>query len=205
MERCVIIGAAPFGDAAALRPLLRGGDFFAVADGGIRLANALQITPQLIVSDCDSAAAPAEQFVHLPVEKDMTDSRAAMDLAFSRGYREFLLLGCLGGRLDHTIANLLSARQMTEKGCHVELADEKHRITVLLPGKYPLTKQKDTQVSLFAMSERVKGITLHGMKYPLSDYCLLADDPLCVSNEVTAADATLSFDTGVLLLIFSKD
>lgn len=205
MRRCVILGAAPFDKADALRPLLRAEDVFVVADGGVRLAAALGVSPTLTVSDCDSAPKPTGDFVHLPVRKDDTDTRAAMDIAFARGFREFLLLGCLGGRFDHTVANLLSARQMTEKGCRVVLADEKNEITVLTPGSYPLARAGDRKVSFFAMTQAVSGLCLRGLLYPLENYTLLSDDPLCVSNALADETATVSFAAGTLLMIFSKD
>ena len=205
MKRCVILGAAPFDKADALRPLLRAEDVCIVADGGVRLAAALGVAPTLTVSDCDSAPAPTGEFVHLPVRKDETDTRAAMDIAFERGFREFLLLGCLGGRFDHTVANLLSARQMTEKGCRVVLADEKNEITVLTPGSYPLADAGDRKISFFAMTPAVSGLCLRGLSYPLSNYTLLSDDPLCVSNALADKTATVSFTEGTLLMIFSKD
>ncbi len=204
MKRCVICGAAPFEKTENISALLRADDAVAVADGGARLAAALGLTPLLTVADFDSAAEPPlmGECVRLPREKDVTDTHAAMELLFARGYREFLLLGCLGGRLDHTAAALLAARLMTEKGCSITLADEQNTATVLLPGTYPLVGEG---FSVFAMSETVEKLTLSGVEYPLADFTLKNTDPLCVSNAVTAAGATLSFADGVLLLIFSKD
>lgn len=204
MNRCVILGAAPFENAAALKEYLYADDVFVAADGGCRLAAALGVTPVLTVADCDSAT-PADvrgEWVSLPIEKDVTDTRAALDLMYERGCREFLLLGCLGGRLDHTIANLLSARQLTENGASVRLVDEKNEVTVLLPGTHTFSAEG---FSVFAMGGTVGGLSMTGVQYPLENFSLSSDNPLCVSNHVTAKEATLSFANGVLLLIFSKD
>ncbi len=204
MNRCVIFGAAPTENAACLQKYLRKDDFFVAADGGGRLAAILGVTPMLTVADHDSSPATEDvgECVVLPVVKDVTDTRAAMDIAFERGYRDFLLLGCLGGRMDHTVANLLSARQLTEKGARITIADAKNELTVLLPGKYPL---KADNFSVFAMTEKVTGLTLSGVQYPLESFTLTSDDPLCVSNRVMASDAYLCFDSGALLLVFAKD
>ncbi len=204
MNRCVICGAAPFGDTMSLKALLRTDDTVVVADGGHRLAAALGVIPQLTVADFDSSAPQAVEgeCVRLPVEKDVTDTHAAMQLLFSRGYREFLLLGCLGGRFDHTVAAVLAARLMTEQGCKVTLADEKNTLTVLLPGRYALSTGG---FSVFAMTEAVEGITLDGVQYPLRDFTLESNNPLCVSNCAVTENAFLSFDKGILLLCFSKD
>lgn len=204
MKRCVVFGAAPTENIAALHRYLQEDDFFIAADGGGKLAARLGVTPMLTVADHDSSF-PSEDrgaCVRLSVEKDVTDTRAAMDIAFQKGYREFLLLGCLGGRMDHTVANLLSARQLTEQGAQVTLADAKNEMTVLLPGKYPL---KAGGFSVFAMTEKVTGLSLSGVQYPLAGFTLTADDPLCVSNRAVAADASLRFENGVLLLIYAED
>ncbi len=204
MKRCVICGAAPFDKTAALKALLKTEDMVVVADGGDCLAAALGLIPQLTVADFDSSALRevAGECVRLPVEKDVTDTHAAMELLFSRGYREFLLLGCLGGRLDHTVAALLAARLMTEKGCQVTLADEKNTLTVLLPDRYPL---QTGGFSVFAMTETVEGLTLNGVQYPLENFTLESKNPLCVSNCATDETAYMSFKKGVVLLCVSKD
>ncbi len=205
MGRCVIFGAAPTPEAEKLKRYLQPDDFAIAADGGVRLAQTLKVSLKYVVADHDSSA-PVEGIpvLSLPVEKDVTDTAAAMAFAFDRGYRDFLLIGCLGGRIDHTIAALLSARQFTERGCRVTLADAKHELTVLLPGTHSLP-ETERHFSLFAMSEDVKGLTLTGVKYPLCEYTLAAADPLCVSNRVVAPGASLSFCSGVLLEIFSED
>ena len=204
MKRCVICGAAPLDEIEALQPLLKADDVIVVADGGDRLAAALGVTPSLTVADFDSSV-PREvtgECVRLPVEKDVTDTHAAMELLFSRGHREFLLLGCLGGRMDHTVAALLAARLMTEKGCRVTLADAKNTLTVLPPATHPLPMGG---FSVFAMTETVEGLTLTGVQYPLQKFTLESKNPLCVSNSAVNKDAYLSFDTGILLLCISKD
>ncbi len=204
MKRCVIFGASPTVDAAALQNFLRADDFCIAADGGGKLAAALGVIPALTVADHDSSF-PADdrgECVRLPVQKDVTDTRAAMDIAFERGYRDFLLLGCLGGRMDHTVANLLSARQLTEKGARVTLRDAKNELTILLPGEYSL---QDRGFSVFAMTETVKGLALTGVQYPLDNFTLTSDNPLCVSNRVTDSHTCLKFTDGVLLLIYAKD
>lgn len=204
MKRCVIIGAAPVADSTYMHRYILPDDYIVAADGGVHTASALGLTPHLTVADNDSSS-PSEQAEHhvaLPVEKDDTDTAVAMQTAFDAGAREFLLLGCLGGRFDHSIANILNARRFAEKGAKVTLADEKNEMTVLLPGKYTLATGG---FSIFAMTETVNGVCLSGVQYPLQDFTLSSDNPLCVSNRALSAQARLSFDTGVLLCIFAKD
>ncbi len=206
MKRCVIFGAAPVTDAEGLRRYFRKDDWYIAADGGILLASQLQILPHLTVADHDSSTPVSDvECVRLPKEKDVTDTRAAMDIAFEKGCREFLLLGCIGGRMDHTVACLLSALQLTQKGATVRLADGQNEMTVLTAGKYQLSNDFSDVFSVFALGETVKNLQLSGVKYPLNGYTLDYADSLCVSNEILSKNAELSFDSGAVLLIFSKD
>ena len=44
--------------------------------------------------------------IHVPVEKDDTDTLLCLKYGMELGYREFLMIGGIGGRLDHTMANI---------------------------------------------------------------------------------------------------
>lgn len=206
MKRCVILGAAPITDVTRIRSLLRDDDIVYAADGGHLLAKRLGLVPNLTVGDFDSSDKPQNgECVCLPREKDITDTHAVMQIAFERGTRNFLLLGCLGGRLDHQTAALLSARMFTAKGCTVYLADERNTVTVLLAGTYRLTAENGNFFSLFALSETVEGLCIRNAKYSLENYTLRSIDPLCVSNEMIGNDTEISFDNGELLLMYAKD
>ncbi len=214
-NRCVILGAAPISDVNALRSLLLPDDDFVAADGGWRWAQSLGVLPKALIADFDSMPPcdlPAEvELVRLPIKKDMTDLAAAADWAMAAGYRNFLFLGCTGGRLDHQQAALLKAVQMAGSAscfCRVSIADELNLITPLVHGGAnglsgaPVTGYK---LSLFAFGGPVTGLTVTGMMYNLDKYTLLPENPLCVSNEFTTENYAISFDSGILLVYLSKD
>ena len=145
MNRCVILSAGPVEDCSLLRPLLREDDWIIAADGGERLARDLGIQPNLLVADFDSSIPPETagelEIVRLPAEKDWTDTLAAAMLALERGYREFLLLGCTGGRLDHTVANFAVLLYLLRHGAAAVLADEQNTLQLFHPGSYQIPKQ----------------------------------------------------------------
>lgn len=206
MKRCVIFGAGPVTDPDSLKGYLRDNDWYIAADGGIRLTAQLYITPHLMVADHDSSVPVyGIENIRLPREKDVTDTRAAMDIAFEKGYRDFLLLGCIGGRMDHTLACMLSAVQLTQKGANVQIIDGQNQMTVLSAGTHRLCNDFSKIFSVFALGETVKNLQILGVKYPLNGYDLECIDSLCVSNELASEDATISFGSGAVLLIFSKD
>lgn len=209
MGRCVILSAAPTRDPLALAGYLLPDDYIVAADGGWQLAQQMGVKPAMLVADFDSLGMPIPmenvELASLPMEKDITDTAEAMRLAYEKGYRSFLLLGCTGGRLDHQQAALAVAADYARRGCDVVLADEKNEIHLLLPGSYVYPACPDEKISLFAFGEDVTGLFVDGLKYTVSDYTLSPYDALCVSNEWVGEDACLSFKSGLLMLYFSKD
>ena len=93
-------------------------DFVIAVDGGLRYLAECGIEPDFLMGDFDSLGEDfadtvakyrgmgKEHFLQLPVVKDDTDTMAAARLGIQRGYKEFLMYGAMGGRLDHTIANI---------------------------------------------------------------------------------------------------
>ena len=211
-RRCVVLCAGPVEDAASLRPLLRPDDYILAADAGVRLAQRLGVQPAAVIADFDSAAdfdaaapdAAGETVVRLPVHKDVTDTAAAVDHGRRQGYRDFLLLGGTGGRLDHEYANLLLVVQLAQQGCRAMLADERNRIQAVCRSPVAPEPVPGWSLSLFAFGGAVEGLSIAGAEYTLENYRLLPADPLCVSN--TALEGcTIRFTSGTLLLYRSRD
>ena len=209
MSRCVIVSAAPFRDSAILAGFLQKEDYVIAADGGWELAKSLGICPSVLVADFDSGSIPTVsdgvKVVTLPVEKDETDTGYALKLGYEAGYRDFLLLGCTGGRLDHWQAVLADAASYARRGCTVVIADEQNEIHLLTPGAYAFPACKEEKVSLFAFSEKVTGLFADGLYYDVTDLTLSPYDALCVSNTCVADDFQIVFKSGLLMLYFSKD
>lgn len=208
MSRCVILSAAPTTNADSLRPLLRSDDVFVAADGGWRLAEELGVVPFAVVADFDSSVVPAvsaeTEIVSLPIRKDCTDTAAAVDFAVQRGYTDFLLLGCVGGRLDHQYAAMQLLVQLESKGCRAVMADADNRMVAVSRSPYAVEPMRGWSLSLFAFGDTVRGLSIHGAAYELTDYDLAPNDPLCVSNAAEEDACTVSFASGTLLVFRSK-
>ena len=108
MRRAVIVGGADIQQPKRIREQLREDDFVIYCDSGLRHREALGRTPDLIVGDFDSHEDPQlpVETLRLPEEKDDTDTVYAARVALDRGFTDFLLLGVLGGRIDHSLGNL---------------------------------------------------------------------------------------------------
>lgn len=176
------------------------------ADGGLLMARRLGLSPDLLIGDYDSMEMPDDpDVIKLPSEKDMTDSEAAIDLAVSRGYSDITLLGGLGGRLDHTMGNLGMLSKYCGQLDSLSIVDGRNKAFMIPPGELLLKKDGYKYLGIIAYGGTAENVTLSGVKYPLDHHLLTASTTLGVSNEITAAEAHISFTAGKLLIILSSD
>ena len=136
MKKCVIIGAGECNIALlGKRHELKEGDFCIAADGGLKYLIAIGKTPDLLIGDMDSLGMvePNGQFKvrRLPVEKDDTDLLAAIKEGLELGFRKFELYAGLGGRLDHTIANIQCLLYLLNRGANGILVGDDMTLRVI--------------------------------------------------------------------------
>lgn len=205
--RCVIFAAGPMEAPERLREMWsrEADDLIIAADGGLRNAALLGVTPSLVLGDMDSleSAQVPEGARLYPVRKDDTDTMLAIKTGLEEGCREFLLFGALGGRLDHTYANIQSLAYLLDQGASGTLLDGGHLCTMVQDGSVVL----DTafrHLSVFSYSDRCEGVSESGTGYTLSGAELTSSFPLGVSNyQLEGERAVISVDKGTLLLILS--
>lgn len=178
-------------------------DFVIAVDGGYGYIKDL-CRVDLAVGDFDSLGYVPEGIAtlrHDPI-KDYTDTYLAFEEAYNRGYREFDVYGALGGRLDHTLANLQCAYDFAKKGVNVKLIG-KDCIVRVVTGKKTICGYKGQTFSLFAF-DKAKGVYIRGGKYPLVDATLVNTFPLGVSNELSDGDCEIEVKEGYVLSIVNK-
>lgn len=187
-------------------------DCILCADGGLPQARKLGLVPDRLIGDFDSAPRPdpadepaAADLVLLPSEKDVTDSEAAVDLAYEQGFRDITVLGGLGGRFDHAMGNLGVLAKYLGRADRLVLEDGYNRVFLLEPGTYTIPKDRFQYLGLIAYNGPVDGLSVSGVKYPLSGHRLTAGTTLGVSNQILNGAASLSFTDGTLLVIQSND
>ena len=192
-----------------------GSDIVIAADKGLDTCVRAGIVPDIVLGDYDStdmrgridemrrSGAYVEVY---PAEKDFTDTEAAVMCALRKGAEEIVILGATGGRLDHFLANLDLCLIPLRRGVKCTIADERNEIMLLDSG---ITLRSEytagRYVSLLPFTDHVCGVTLTGMKYPLSDAWLVRGSSLGVSNEVTGETGRIDFREGILVLVLSRD
>ena len=176
------------------------------ADGGRIIAEEQGITPDVMIGDFDSSPLPGSgEIILLPRAKNMTDGEAAVDWAAAHGAEKIIFVGGLGGRFDHTMANLGLMVKYALQGIEMSLVDGYNKVRVLTPGTYQIPDSGAKYLSGAAFSEEVTGLTMNGVAYPLDDFTLPATSSRCVSNEFAAPEAEISFKTGILILMECND
>ncbi|MCI2062315.1 MAG: thiamine diphosphokinase [Eubacteriaceae bacterium] len=224
MKRCIIITSYIEGDLKTIY-VPEPGDTVICADNGYLAAAKAGIVPDLLIGDYDSLQTDLPDGIrHLtfPVHKDYTDTGLCLDWACTGGFKNVSVIGGLGGRLDHTLANLQDLIGFTRRGLHVEMFDRINYVTVL-DGPAETTLRADTlrrekagdppvilgedgpRLGLFAFTEKVSGIFSSGVEYPLSDAVLRYDFPLGSGNPFTEEEVRIRIDSGTLLVSVSDN
>ena len=201
---CYVVGAMSL--SLALRPTPAPGDLVIAADRGYDSLMAYGVVPDLVVGDFDSLGyAPTHPNVtQLPNIKDDTDMVFAVRRGLELGYRRFVLLGGIGGRLEHTVGNLQLLDWLTTQNAIGFLAGEKTAATALRNGRITFPASMAGYLSVFCNSGTAKGVNLQGLKYPLTDYTMSDSFPIGVSNEFLGQEATVSVNNGSLLLLWEE-
>ena len=203
MKRCVIVGGADIHNYSLIRENLCAEDYVVFCDCGLKHLEQLQVKPSLIVGDFDSHENPHldVETIVLPCEKDDTDTVYAVKEALNRGFDDFLLIGVVGVRLDHTLGNvsiLLHLDSLGKKGCIMDDYSEMEIVSdqpVSVCGQYSF-------FSLLNITGCAKGITITGAKYPLDGGEITCEYQYGISNEVLPGEtARVTVACGKLLLI----
>ena len=199
-DLCIIIGAMEPGKI----PPPKKNDLLIAADGGLDHLSRRGLTPHLIVGDFDSLGRVPEgdPIIRHPVEKDDTDTMLAIKTGLERGYRKFLLYGCLGGRLDHTYANLQALLYLARRGAAGFLLGRGMAASVIRDGELRFSSSHAGNISVFCPDGEARGVTLDGLHYPLRNAVLDSGFPLGVSNQFTGRPASVSVRDGALLVMW---
>ncbi len=189
------------------------------ADGGFARARVIGLQPALLVGDLDSlaaglveeASAAGVEIRRAPVAKDESDAELALLAAVERGATRITVLGALGGeRLDHSLANVWLLAHPALRTTAVTLLDDRSRISAIAapgPDGRPATRAipgpVGAAVSLLPLGGDATGVTTHGLRYPLTGEPLPVGPARGLSNVRDRADARVTVEHGLLLVIES--
>jgi thiamine pyrophosphokinase len=197
MGICYIVGSM----ADGYRVYKKDGDLVIAVDAGYK--NLKGVKPDLVMGDFDSLGfiPNGENIITFPVAKDDTDTLLAVKEGLKRGYKTFVISGGLGGRLDHTMANIQTLAFLAERGARGYLVSENEFVTVIKDTSIEFDKEHSGNISVFALSDKAEGVTLEGLKYPLYNATLTPTFPIGVSNSFTEKTSKVTVKNGMILII----
>ncbi len=215
--KTLIISGGNIDNGLALRILQESFEHIIGVDGGLAFCFEHGIVPTRIVGDFDTLDEKILKWYkeHTEIEiqeynpvKDATDTQIAVELALKLGSKSIIILGGTGTRLDHVLGNIQALYLALEEGVDCRMIDTHNQIR-LIQDQCILHKseQYGTYFSLIPYTAEVFGVTLKGVKYPLEKhyFTVYGTGSFGVSNEVLEDQAEISLESGILILIESKD
>ena len=186
------------------------------ADRGVEFFMGTDLEPDVAVGDFDSLSAEGAKYMEtlkhteirrLKPEKDDSDTQSAANYAIEQGTERIMILGATGNRIDHLMANFGLLVLAKNQGVEVILADQYNYMKLVSDGEIiKKSEQFGKYISFFPLGGDVTGLTLEGFKYSLDHYRLTtADSGLTVSNEIVSEKAKVTYQSGTLLMIMSRD
>lgn len=204
MKTCYIVGA---GDVFDAKIKAEEDDFIICADGGYKYKNIFGRECDLVVGDFDSLGRVPEvkEKIVAPTEKDETDMMLAVMSGYDRGYRNFVILGALGGeRYDHSLANIQLLSFIASKGARGTLIHNDNIFVAFKNGEITLEDKLKGYVSVFSLCDESRGVTIENLKYNLNDATLRSDMPIGVSNEFLGKKSRIEVKNGTLLMCYKR-
>ena len=188
-------------------------DYLICADGGLEKVSNYGIIPDIIIGDFDSVASnvlkqyenriPIEKF---PSEKDFTDMELAVELAVSKGYKNIILTGASGSRLDHTLGNILLMEKYFKDGVNISIIDNNNEMKIISDNSELFIEYKEGYfISIIPITEFIQGLCLEGFKYNLDNVDVERGSTLCISNQIKDNKGKITLQKGRAIVIISKD
>ena len=204
-RRAVIFANGQIGRKDFFKDFFLPNDYIICADGGLNNAEILGVTPHLIVGDFDSYKGKLKKYsceiISFPREKDCTDTELALNFSKKITPSKIIIVGALGKRLDHALANIYLLTKGIEMGCDVILHDGYEEVRLIYNDFLLIDALPGEVISLIPLSPVVEGISTDGLKYKLENESLSLGETRGISNEVISLPVTVKIKSGFILLI----
>ena len=209
---CIIVASGNLFFSQKIIRLITKAELIIAADGGATHLKGMNLIPHFIIGDMDSIHPEDRQFFknnHTPIithpsRKDSTDTDLCIDFALEKGASSITLIGVTGNRLDHTLANIFLLGKLQDAGVNARIIDANNEI-YLVRDQLTLTGNIGELLSVIPISDRVTGLTLKGLEYPLENATISMGSSLGISNHFNQTDVSISIKTGTLLVTKSRD
>ena len=183
-------------------------DYVIACDHGYDHARSLKIKPDLIVGDFDSCDTQKGDIDDIPIrefpaQKDDSDTMLAIRYALSAGYKHVIICCALGGRLDHTLANIQSMAFVASHGGECELVSTSEYLRTFTGGVLHLPRKDGYSLSVYALSDKCTNVSIYGSAYDIKEATITNNFPLGLSNYWKNESVTITMSGGILLIVES--
>lgn len=207
LSRVVIFVNGELPSQDVVKTILQREDRVIAADGGARHAIELGLVPSVVIGDLDSISVKDRRLLEslevpmseFPRNKDETDLELALRHALELGGTSILLVGALGGRLDHSLGNLALLSDPALAGYDIRCDDGREEVFFCRESAGIRGRPGDT-VSLIPWGQAVRGVRTSGLKWSLDGEVLYPHKTRGISNELTGEFAEVQISLGLLLI-----
>jgi thiamine pyrophosphokinase len=180
------------------------------ADGALKNCIKLKVMPDIIIGDMDSIKLSDKKilkeinqkinYIKFPHDKNESDTQLALDYALKNDIKNIILIGALGKRIDHTMANIFNIASEKFKNPDIKIIDENFEISVLRQSG-EIKGTKGNIISIFSLTPYTYFINTKGLKYELKEEKLFFSPIRGISNIFEEDKAVINIKEGCLLLI----
>ena len=210
--KCVIIANGDLEYTSDIIKIIKNAQMIISSDGGARHLRMLNISPHVMIGDFDSINQDDLSFfkkkeikiLNFPLKKNHTDTELCVSYALEKKTSDITFLGVTGSRLDHTLANIFLLKKLAKLNIEARIID-KHNEIFIVTNFIELKGKPKELLSIIPVTQKVTGITLTGLEYPLKNASMQMGDSLGISNVFKKSVVSISIKSGVLIVTRSKD
>lgn len=183
------------------------------ADRGADLCRRADLVPDGLIGDMDSLSEETHAWltaagvseVVFPAEKDDSDQALATQVLFQNGAEEIVVIGGLGGRMDHELANMMELVRAGREGRSIVYWDDVNRLRYIGPGEHRIARCSG-YIGIVPFSDTGMELSLEGLYYPLDHFSVPFGETRLISNVCTdAPEAVITIHRGDGVLVHSRD
>jgi len=204
MKRAVIVINGEL--SSFKRELIRKDDLLVAVDGGLRRILRLGLKPDLVIGDMDSV--PKSELkksftVVVDNDEDRTDLEAAIDYVVKKGFKQIVVVGFLGRRIDHMVSGLMALSGQLRRFKAVKIVEGNQEI-YLVKNELEIKGKKGDLVSLVPLRGNCSGVSTRGLKYVLNEAILKLNKSRGVSNVMLGKKAVVEVGSGLLMVVLTQ-
>ncbi len=210
--KCIIIASGTVEYTRKISKTIKSAQLIVCADGGARHLKALDISPHVLIGDFDSIQKDDLLFyqkknveiISFSPKKNQTDSELCVNWALENSATDITMIGVTGTRMDHTLANILLLKKLAQKNIPARIINPNNEIFAVMKKTW-INGSIGELLSIIPITEKVAGVTLKGLEYPLKNETIPMGSSLGISNVFKETSVCVDIKEGILLVTKSKD